>query len=92
VSALNLLRKPCGVPGGPEVKARRCDQSGGHASASKGLICDRKTSDLASAQLPGTTGSTDCGFDVMARQARDRQFEYLNARQGALEDESGDEF
>jgi hypothetical protein len=28
----------------------------------------------------------------MVRQARDRQFEYLNAQQGALEDESGDEF
>jgi hypothetical protein len=29
---------------------------------------------------------------VMVRQARDRQFEYLNAQQGAIEDESGDEF
>jgi hypothetical protein len=28
----------------------------------------------------------------MVRQARDRQFEYLNAQQGVLEDESGDEF
>jgi hypothetical protein len=28
----------------------------------------------------------------MVRQARDRQFEYLNAQQGALEDKSGDEF
>ncbi len=28
----------------------------------------------------------------MVKQARDRQFEYLNAHQGALEDESGDEF
>ncbi len=28
----------------------------------------------------------------MVRQARDRQFEYLNAQQGALEDESGDEY
>ncbi len=28
----------------------------------------------------------------MVRQARDRQFEYLNAQQGALEDGSGDEF
>ncbi len=28
----------------------------------------------------------------MVMQARDRQFEYLNAQQGALEDESGDEF
>jgi hypothetical protein len=26
------------------------------------------------------------------RQARARQFEYLNAQQGVLEDESGDEF
>ncbi len=28
----------------------------------------------------------------MVRQARGRQFEYLNAQQGALEDKSGDEF
>ncbi len=28
----------------------------------------------------------------MVKQARDRQFEYLNAQQGALEDGSGDEF
>ncbi len=28
----------------------------------------------------------------MVRQARDRQFEYLNARQETLEDENGDEF
>jgi hypothetical protein len=28
----------------------------------------------------------------MVKQARDRQFEYLNAQQGVLEDESGDEF
>jgi hypothetical protein len=28
----------------------------------------------------------------MVRQARDRQFEYLNAQQGALEAKSGDEF
>ncbi len=28
----------------------------------------------------------------MVRQAHDRQFEYLNAQQGALEDKSGDEF
>jgi hypothetical protein len=28
----------------------------------------------------------------MVRQARDRQFEYLNAQQGVLVDESGDEF
>jgi hypothetical protein len=55
------------------------------------LVCDRKTSEFASA-LPGISGSTDCGFDVMVRQARDRQFEYLNAQQGALEDESGNEF
>ncbi len=27
----------------------------------------------------------------MLKQARDRQFEYLNAQQGVLEDESGDE-
>jgi hypothetical protein len=71
---------------------RRSDQPGGHRSAPKGLICDQETSDLASAQLPGTTGLTDCGFDLMVRQARDRKFEYLNAQQGKLEDESGDEF
>jgi hypothetical protein len=28
----------------------------------------------------------------MVRQARNRQFEYLNAQQGVLEDESGDEY
>jgi hypothetical protein len=28
----------------------------------------------------------------MVRQARDRQFEYLNAQQGVLEDESGVKF
>jgi hypothetical protein len=27
----------------------------------------------------------------LVKQARDRQFEYLNAQQGVLEDESGDE-
>jgi hypothetical protein len=115
VSTLNPLREPCRVPSGPEVKARRSDQPGGYASAPRGMISDRKTSDLASERLPwttgatecvsgrdhpsgralalpGTTGSTECGFDVMVKQARDRQFEYLNAQQGVLEDESGDEF
>ncbi len=28
----------------------------------------------------------------MVKQARDRQFEYLNAQQVALEDENGDEY
>ncbi len=66
---------------------RRCDQPGGHASVPQGLICDRKTSDLAPA-LSGTTGSAECGLHVMVRQARDRQFsstlmrskEYLRMR------------
>ncbi len=53
VSALNLLREPCGVPGGSVVEARRCDQPGGHASVPQGLICDRKTSDLAPALSVG---------------------------------------
>jgi hypothetical protein len=92
VGALNLLREPCGgVPGGSVAEARRSDQPGGHASVPLGLICDRKMSDLAPA-LSGTTGSAECGLHVMVRQARDRQFEYLNAQQGVLEDESGDEF
>ncbi len=38
VSALNLLREPCGVPGGSVVEARRCDQPGGHASVPQGLV------------------------------------------------------
>ncbi len=28
----------------------------------------------------------------MVRQARDRQFEYVNAQQGALDDENSDEY
>jgi hypothetical protein len=60
VGALNLLREPCRVPGGPEVKARRSDQPGGYASAPRGLISDRTTSDLASERLPRTTGATEC--------------------------------
>ncbi len=64
---------------------------GGHASAPNGLICDRKTSDLAPA-LSGATSSADCGLHVMVKQAHDRQFEYLNAQQGVLEDENGDEY
>jgi hypothetical protein len=59
VGALNLLREPCRVPGGPEVKARRSDQPGGYASAPRGLISDRKTSGLASERLPRTTGATE---------------------------------
>jgi hypothetical protein len=54
------------------------------------MMCDRKASDLAPALL-GTTGSAECGLQVIVRQARDRQFEYLNAQQGVLEDGSGDE-
>jgi hypothetical protein len=70
---------------------RRSDCPGGHASAPQGLICDRKASDLAPS-LSGATGTADCGLHVMVRQARDRQFEYLNAQQGTLEDENGDEY
>ncbi len=132
MSALNLLREPYGEsPGGPVVEARRSGRPGGHASVPQGLICDRKASDIAPAQLPrtagtvegvrrsgcpgghasvpqrlicdrkasdlapslsSTTGSSEWGLHVMVRQACDRQFEYLNAQQGALEDESGDEF
>ncbi len=90
-SALNLLREPCGVPVGPVVEARRSGRPGGHASVPQGLISDRKASDLAPS-LSSTTGLAECGLHVMVRQARDRQFEYLNAQQGALEDESGDDF
>ncbi len=130
-SALNLLREPGKVPVGSVLEARRSDQPGGHASAPQGLVCDRKASDLAPAQLRWTTGATDgvrrsgcpgghasalqglicdrkasdlapslsgatgtadCGLHVMVRHARDRQFEYLNAQQGTLEDENGDEY
>jgi hypothetical protein len=56
-----------------------------------GLISGRKASDLAPS-LSSATGSAECGLHVMARQARDRQFEYLNAQQGALEDENGDKY
>ncbi len=75
------------------VEARRSGCPGGHALVPQGLISDRKASDLAPA-LSGITGSAECGLHVMVRQARDidRQFEYLNAQQGVLEDGSGDEF
>ncbi len=56
-----------------------------------GLISDRNASDLAPS-LSSATGSANCGANVMVKQARDRQFEYLNARQEALEDENDDEF
>jgi hypothetical protein len=52
-SALNLLREPCEDPGGSVVEALRSDQPGGHAPVPQGLVCDRKTSDLAPAQLLG---------------------------------------
>ncbi len=71
--------------------ARRSGCPGGHASAPQGLVSDRKASDLAPS-LSSATGSVDCGLHVMVRQARDMQFEYLNAQQGALENENGDEF
>ncbi len=70
---------------------RRSGCPGGHASVSEGQVCNRKASDLAPS-LSRTTGSSKCGLHEMVRQARDRQFEYLNAQQRALEDESGDEF
>ncbi len=56
-----------------------------------GLISDLKASDLAPS-LSSATVSANCGLHVMVKQARDRQFEYLNARQETLEDENGDEF
>jgi hypothetical protein len=76
---------------GSVVEARRSGCPGGHASVPQGLICDRKASDLAPA-LSGTTGAAEFRLHVMVRQARDRQFEYLNAQQEALENESGEEY
>jgi hypothetical protein len=38
----------------------------------KGLISDRKASDLASS-LSSATGSADCGLHVMVKQARERK-------------------
>ncbi len=58
---------------------RRSGCPGGQASAPPGPVHDRKASDLA-LSLSGATGSADCGLHVMVRQARDRQFEYLNAQ------------
>ncbi len=55
------------------------------------MISDRKASDLAPS-LSSATGSADCGLHVMVKQARDRQFDYLNAQQEALEDENRDEY
>ncbi len=72
------------------VRRSRCP--GGHASAPQGLISDRKASDLAPSLSGATDYSVDCGLHVMVRQARERQFEYLNAQQGALEGENGDEY
>ncbi len=54
-------------------------------------MSDRKASDLAPS-LSSATGSANCGLHVMVKQARDRQFEYLNAQQEVLEDENGDEY
>jgi hypothetical protein len=76
---------------GAADRVRRSGCPGGHASAPQGLISDRKASNLAPS-LSSATGSVDCGLHVMVRQARDRQFEYFNAQQGALEDENGDEY
>ncbi len=59
-STLNLLREPsCGVPGGSVVEARRSGCPGGHASVPLGLICNRKASDLAPAQLLCAAGTAD---------------------------------
>ncbi len=91
MDALNLLREPGKVPDSTVVEARRSGCPGGHASVPQGLIGDRKASDLAPA-LSSATGSVDCGLHVMVRQARDRQVEYFNAQQEALEDENGDEY
>ncbi len=77
--------------GSSVVKTRRSGCPGGHASAPRGLISDRKASDLAPA-LSSATGSANCGLHVMVKHARDRQFEYLNAQQEALEDKNGDEY
>jgi hypothetical protein len=51
VSALNLLREPCVVPGGSVVEARRSGCPGGHASVPRGLISDRKASDAGATAL-----------------------------------------
>ncbi len=72
-------------------EARRSGCPGGHASAPLGLISGRKASDLAPS-LSSATVSADCGLHVMVKPARDRQFEYLNAHQEALEDEKGGEY
>jgi hypothetical protein len=58
-SALNLIREPGKVPVSSAVEARRSGCHGGHASAPKGLVSDRKASDLAQAQLRWTTGAVD---------------------------------
>jgi hypothetical protein len=58
-SALNLLREPCGVPGGSVVEARRSGCPGNHASFPQGLISDRKASGLAPTQLLWTAGTAD---------------------------------
>ncbi len=55
-----------------------------------GNVSDRKASDLAPS-LSSATGSANCGLHVMVKQVRDRQFEYLNAQQEALENKNGDE-
>jgi hypothetical protein len=68
---------------------RRSGCPGGHASVPQGLISDRKASDLAP-PLSSATGSANCGLHVMVKQARDRQFEYPNVQQEALEDENGE--
>ncbi len=79
---------PVRLPGtaGTVEGVRRSGCPGGHALVPQRLICDRTASDLAPS-LSSTTGSSEYGLHVMVRQARDRQFDYLNAQQGALEDE-----
>jgi hypothetical protein len=81
----------CGTTGAAGG-VRRSGCPGDHASAPQGLISDRKASDLAPS-LSSATGSANYGLHVIVKQARDRQFEYLNAQQEALvEDEKGDEY
>jgi hypothetical protein len=66
VDALNLLRQPS-VTGSSVVEARGSGcPAGGHASAPRGLIGDRKAGDLAPVQRPWTAGAevTDSGSSV----------------------------
>jgi hypothetical protein len=66
VDALNILREPS-VPDSSVVEARRRGCPGGHASAPKGLVSDRKASDLAPVRRPWTAGAevVDSGSSVV---------------------------